>query len=70
LNKLIEIMTQVLGVDVDINSSMENVDEWDSFNHVMLMIELKSEFNLDVSQEDFSQLTSVKEIMNILSDKV
>jgi len=63
-------MTQVLGVDVDINSSMENVDEWDSFNHVMLMIELKSEFNLDVSQEDFSQLTSVKEIMNILSDKV
>ena len=70
MNKLIEIMTQVLGVDVDINSSMENVDEWDSFNHVMLMIELKSEFNLDVSQEDFSQLTSVKEIMNILSDKV
>jgi acyl carrier protein len=62
-------MTQVLGVDVDIDSSMENVDEWDSFNHVMLMIELKSEFNLDVSQEDFSQLTSVKEIINVLSDK-
>lgn len=63
-------MTRVLGVDVDIDSSMETVDEWDSFNHVMLMIELKSEFNLDVSQEDFSRLTSVKDIMNILSDKV
>lgn len=63
-------MTRVLGVDVDIDSSMETIDEWDSFNHVMLMIELKSEFNLDVSQEDFSRLTSVKDIMNILSDKV
>jgi acyl carrier protein len=70
LNKLIEVMTRVLGVDVDIDSSMETVDEWDSFNHVMLMIELKSEFNLDVSQEDFSRLTSVKDIMNMMSDKV
>ncbi|KHA61692.1 hypothetical protein NL53_05095 [Vibrio variabilis] len=70
MNKLIEVMTRVLGVDVDIDSSMETIDEWDSFNHVMLMIELKSEFNLDVSQEDFSRLTSVKDIMNILSDKV
>lgn len=63
-------MTRVLGVDVDVDASMATVDEWDSFNHVMLMIELKSEFNLDVSQEDFSRLTSVKDIMNILSDKV
>lgn len=69
LNKLIEVMTRVFGVDVDVDSSMETLNEWDSFNHVMLMIELKSEFNLDVSQEDFSKLTSVKDIMNILRDK-
>tara|TARA_R110001606_G_scaffold232376_1_gene379915 strand:+ start:1030 stop:1245 length:216 start_codon:yes stop_codon:yes gene_type:complete len=69
LNKLIEIMTRVFGVDVDVDSSMDTLNEWDSFNHVMLMIELKSEFNLDVNQEDFSRLTSVKDIMSILRDK-
>ena len=62
-------MTRVFGVDVDVDSSMDTLNEWDSFNHVMLMIELKSEFNLDVNQEDFSRLTSVKDIMSILRDK-
>jgi acyl carrier protein len=65
MSNVIEIIAKVLNVDVDIESSMENVEEWDSFNHVMIMIELKSEFDLDFNQEDFQWLTSVKNILKI-----
>jgi acyl carrier protein len=66
MSKVVEIIAKVLNTDVDIESSMENVEEWDSFNHVMIMIELKSEFDLDFSQEDFQDLTSVKNILKIV----
>ena len=65
MSKVVEIIAKVLNTDVDIESSMENVEEWDSFNHVMIMIELKSEFDLDFNQEDFQWLTSVKNILKI-----
>ena len=65
MSKVVEIIAKVLNVGVDIESSMENVEEWDSFNQVMIMIELKSEFDLDLNQEDFQDLTSVKNILKI-----
>ena len=66
MNRVIEIIGKILGVEVDIDSSMERIEEWDSFNHVMIMIELKSEFGLDFSQDDFQKLTSVKNILEIV----
>ncbi|ANU37734.1 acyl carrier protein [Vibrio scophthalmi] len=69
MNKVIEIISQVLGTPVDASSSMENVETWDSFNHVMIMIELKSEFDLKINQDEFEKLTSVLSIVAKVGDK-
>lgn len=69
MNKIIEIISQVLGTSVDENSSMENVEAWDSFNHVMIMIELKSEFDFDIGQDEFDKFTSIQAIVAKLGDK-
>ena len=68
MSKIFEVISMVLGVTVDENSSMENTKEWDSFNHVLVMIELKSEFGLDVRQEEFHELISVNDIVNKLHE--
>lgn len=69
MNKVIKVISSVLGVPVDINSSMENTNEWDSFSHVMIMIELISEFDLNIKQEDFQELLSVKKIVAFVENK-
>lgn len=69
-NRVIEILTNLLSADIFVESSMENVTEWDSFNHVLLMIELQSEFSLSIKQEDYEKLVTVSEIVEYLSDRV
>ena len=69
MNKVFEVISSVLDVTVDINSSMENTEEWDSFAHVLIMIELKSEFGIDVKQEDFEELGSVIKIIDFVETK-
>ena len=64
MDKVFEVISTVLDESVDMKSTMENTKQWDSFNHVLIMIELKSEFGLDVRQEDFHELTSVMNIIN------
>lgn len=69
MNKVFEVISSVLDATVDINSSIENTEEWDSFAHVLIMIELKSEFGLNIKQEDFEELGSVKKIIEFVETK-
>ena len=68
MSKVIEVISSVLDTSVDIESSMENTEEWDSFAHVLIMIELISEFELEINQEDFQELLSVKRIIELVEN--
>lgn len=54
--------------DVDVKeSSIKTVEDWDSFTHMDLMLELESEFALDeLSGEDFANLVSFKKILDYI----
>ena len=62
------MISSVLDTSVDIESNMENTEEWDSFAHVLIMIELISEFELEINQEDFQELLSVKRIIELVEN--
>jgi acyl carrier protein len=68
MSKVIEVISSVLDTSVDIESNMENTEEWDSFAHVLIMIELISEFELEINQEDFQELLSVKRIIELVEN--
>ena len=68
MSKVIEVISSVLDTSVDIESNMENTEEWDSFAHVFIMIELISEFELEINQEDFQELLSVKRIIELVEN--
>lgn len=68
MNKVIKVISSVLDVTVDIKSNMENTKEWDSFAHVLIMMEIISEFGLSIKQEDFEELTSVKKIEEFIEN--
>ena len=63
--ELFKIEPQDFREDLDVNS----IGEWDSMNHLNLIIALEESFNVAFSTEEVIQMTSVKSIIEILRGK-
>ena len=44
------------------NLSIENCDEWDSIRQMEIIMELEENYNVQLSQKEISELTSVRKI--------
>ena len=66
------IMNEVLGVlpeDITIGSSPDNVEGWDSFKHMNLIISLEEEFDVRFSDNEIGMLISYKNIAELIEIK-
>jgi acyl carrier protein len=68
--KLIKLINNILNCDVTIDSDKNNTNNWDSLNHIKIIIDIKEEFNVDIPFNDIDRLTSVKSIVTYLSKKL
>lgn len=65
--KIIEIISRVLeNENISINSTMLNTDNWDSLNHMIIIVALKDELNINFLPKDIAKLTSVKSILKFI----
>lgn len=67
-DKIINILGEVLETSVDENSTQDNSENWDSLNHVKLIIELQDAFGLKIAAKDIDKLLSVKEIIDYIEN--
>ena len=66
-NKVIEIISRALeNEDININSNMLNTDNWDSLNHMSIIVALQDELNINFLPKDIAKLTSVKSILKFI----
>ena len=71
LEKLIEIISSVLEIedDIDIDSSSDNINEWDSMSQVLITSEISELTNSKSDDiEELFEETSVRGIFNLLND--
>tara|TARA_B100000767_G_scaffold32688_1_gene27926 strand:+ start:26141 stop:26383 length:243 start_codon:yes stop_codon:yes gene_type:complete len=71
LEKLIEIISSVLEIedDIDIDSSSDNIGEWDSMSQVLITSEISELTNSKSDDiEELFEETSVRGIFNLLND--
>jgi len=65
-NSLVTIMKELFGDSLrDLSYkdiSIDTVHNWDSLNHLRLMMAIEEEFNMQLSPDDFQTLTSFTEI--------
>ena len=47
---------------VTLDSSMEDIPEWDSLKHIQLIIAIEEEFNITIDFSDTLDMTSLPEI--------
>jgi acyl carrier protein len=51
-------------------TSPENLDTWDSVNHLNLVLALEQEFSLQFEPEEIDQMKDIQHILDILGSKV
>lgn len=69
MNKLSDLLENVLGEDFAVLENMENFKEsesWDSLAYVNLVMSMESEFGIKLKKEDIQELFSVARIKAIL----
>ena len=70
--KLEKILKKVFKIEkINLEGSIEDISEWDSFTHIQLISAIEKEFKIKVEFNDAMVMTSIsiikKKIMNYLS---
>lgn len=64
--KILELIEEVLKVPsgtITVDTKAEDVEEWDSLAHVMLIGELEDRLGISIPLDEAVEITSVKEIL-------
>lgn len=67
------VMASVFGIDIsqiDEKASSDVIENWDSMNHMNLIIALEDEFGIRFNEEDIPHMTNYKIIRNIIETEV
>lgn len=70
-NKLYEIISNVLDVpesEINADSSPDNIENWDSFNGLLLADELETKFNIKFTNEEMLEVKNVADIKKYLGN--
>lgn len=70
--QIIALMEEILRVPtgtITEETKMEDVEQWDSLAHVMLIGELESRLGVSIPLEEAVEITSVKELLEKAASK-
>lgn len=68
--KIMEILKRVFELEmVDETCSQSNCDKWDSLKHLNLVVELESEFDVELEPEEIAIMKNFQDIKQILHSK-
>jgi acyl carrier protein len=69
--QVFQILCSVMNTSIDnvnIESSSDNIKNWDSLNHMNLILSLEEEFNISFDSDQIIKMTSVKEILSSIKE--
>jgi len=72
-NKMSEIFSLILDIPIEkinYDISPKNTKKWDSLNHLKIIMEIESTFNVDILPEEAINLFSFKDSIEIIKNKI
>ena len=73
MDRVKKVMAAVLSVDIETigdDSSVDDMEAWDSLRHINLIIALEQEFGISLPDEEVASLTSVRLLTMAILDAV
>lgn len=71
--KLKKVMSSILGVsidDINENSSPDNIETWDSLQHMNLVLGIEQSFGIEFTEEEIVTLLSYELILETIKGKL
>ena len=71
--KVKKIMSKIFVLEqslIEDNASRENIEMWDSLQHLLFISALQDDFNLSFTPEEIQKMTSLDIILNLLRKKL
>ena len=69
--KILDIMKSVFQTDaIDETCSQRNCEQWDSMNHLNLVVELEMEFGVSLEPEEIAKMQSFEEVVRVVKSKM
>ena len=68
--KIIDLISRILNLkisELSQKSSTKNIKNWDSMNHVKIIVGLEKEFKIKINTGIAMELNSIKKIMNYIN---
>ncbi len=72
-NKIKKILSVIFLINenkININSSNQNIEQWDSLKQLSLILAIEEEFNIHLSNEETLLLVDFKSILKVVRGKV
>ncbi|MFT5755363.1 MAG: acyl carrier protein [Alteromonadaceae bacterium] len=72
MEQLFKVISDTLGIstnELDIDSSSDNIELWDSLKHMNLIFAIEDEFNITIPDDNLSDSTNVISLMKIISEQ-
>lgn len=69
-DRILKVASQALKTKVNENTTQKDCVEWDSLNHLSLIIELEMEFDVSFEPEEIASMKSVLDIDEMLKSKL
>lgn len=69
--KVVTIIAQVLNVsenEIELNTEIGELDEWDSLHNVEIFAQLEKEFNVKITSEMMMDLEDVSDIVDLIEE--
>ena len=70
---LIEILSDLFDLnpdEVDLNSSPDTVEAWDSIGHIRLISSIEEKYQISITPEDQIEMLNVDLVISFLADKL
>jgi len=70
-DKLYDIISKIFVIEKDkINDSLSNdkISNWDSMNHLLLISELESNFNISIDDKEVMSIKTIGDIKKVLKN--
>jgi acyl carrier protein len=71
-NKIKEVMSNVFNIDINsinIKSSQDNIENWDSLKHMNLLVALEEEFCIEFDDDSIEDLINFQLIFSVIKEK-
>jgi acyl carrier protein len=71
LARLQPIFRDILDPDLEVTEDLDasKVPQWDSLNHISLVVAIESEFGVELSAEELAKLRTVGDMVKLLEAK-